>query len=82
MARTKPIEQDEPLDFARAVLDQIIAKHDPEAAREEGKNPLKVAAGVKGGSKGGHIRAKKLSMKKRKEIAEKGAAVRWKSRKA
>jgi hypothetical protein len=26
MARTKPLERDEPLNFARGVLDQIIAK--------------------------------------------------------
>lgn len=39
MARIKPLEEDEPLKFARAILDTIIAKHDPEASREEGKNP-------------------------------------------
>jgi len=77
MARTKPIEQDEPVKFARGVLDQIIARHDPEASRERGKNPAAVALGKRGGSKGGHARAKNLSERKRKAIAKKGAKVRW-----
>jgi hypothetical protein len=79
MARTKPLEQDEPLDFARAVLDQIIAKHDPEASREAGKDPQKVASGTKGGAKGGHARAKNLSAKKRSQIAKKAAKACWRS---
>jgi len=77
MARTKPIEQDEPLRFARGVLDQIIARHDPETSREQGKNPAAVALGKRGGSKGGHQRAKNLSERKRKAIAKQGAEARW-----
>ena len=77
MARTKPIEQDEPLDYARSILAQVIAKHDPEAALEEGKDPQKVASGVKGSSKGGHARAKNLSAKKRSAIAKKAVETRW-----
>lgn len=78
MARTKPLEQDEPLKFARGILDTIIAKHDPEAIRRQGKDPAKVASGLRGGSKGGHERAKNLSERKRKAIAKKGAKARWK----
>jgi hypothetical protein len=81
MAKTKPIEQDEPLDFARSVMDQIIAKHDPEAIREQGKDPKKVAAGLRGGAKGGRLRAKKLGGKKRRQIAKKAAETRWKQTK-
>ena len=77
MARTKPLEEDEPLRFARGVLDHIIAKHDPEVAREQGKNPTVVALGKRGGSKGGHERAKNLSERKRKAIAKEGARARW-----
>lgn len=65
-------------EFARAVLDQIIAKHDPEAVREKGKDPKKVAAGLRGGAKGGRARAKKLSAKKRSAIAKKAVKARWK----
>jgi hypothetical protein len=42
------------------------------------KNPAAVALGRLGGLKGGKARAKKLSAKKRKEIAQKAAAARWK----
>lgn len=70
-------EKADPAEFAQSVLDQIIAKHDPEAAREQGKNPQAVAMGLKGGAKGGHARAKNLSAKKRKEIAKKAARKRW-----
>ncbi len=46
----------------------------------EGKNPFAVALGRLGGLKGGAARAKKLSPKKRREIAAKAAAARWKYR--
>lgn len=42
------------------------------------KNPAAVALGRLGGLKGGPARAKKLSAKKRKEIAQKAAKARWK----
>jgi hypothetical protein len=61
----------DPNEFARSVLDQIIAKHDPEAIRETGKDPKKVASGLRGGSKGGHARAKNLSPMRRRKIAKK-----------
>jgi hypothetical protein len=77
MARTKPIPEDEPINFARGVLDHIIAHHDPEAAREQGKNPAAVALGKRGGAKGGRARAENLSSKKRKSIAKKAAKARW-----
>jgi hypothetical protein len=41
------------------------------------KNPAAVALGHLGGLKGGPARAKRLSSKKRKEIAKKAAKVRW-----
>ncbi len=41
------------------------------------KNPAAVALGRLGGLKGGPARAKKLSAKKRKAIAEKAAKTRW-----
>jgi hypothetical protein len=41
------------------------------------KNPAAVALGRLGGLKGGPARAKKLSSKKRKEIAKKAAKTRW-----
>ena len=51
----------------------------PEPA-DDGKNPHAVALGRLGGVKGGAARAKKRSAKKRSEIAQKAAKVRWSSR--
>lgn len=46
-------------------------------ATEEKKNPAAVALGRLGGLIGGHARAKKLSAKRKKEIAKKAAKARW-----
>ncbi|MGH9826244.1 MAG: hypothetical protein ACREDR_23690 [Blastocatellia bacterium] len=66
------------------MMDDIIARHDPEAATAqaiaEGKNPAAVALGKLGGSKGGKARAAKLSPAKRKAIARKAARSRWNNR--
>ncbi|MDT4968384.1 MAG: hypothetical protein QOJ64_3121 [Acidobacteriota bacterium] len=69
-------DADDPNLFAKSVLDQIVAKHDPESI--EGKDAKKVASGLKGGSKGGLIRAHNLSSQERKAIAKKAAKARWK----
>jgi len=45
---------------------------------DTGKDPAAVALGRKGGLKGGAARAKSLSAKRRKEIAQKAAKQRWK----
>lgn len=45
---------------------------------EDGKNVAAVALGRLGGKKGGPARAKKLSAKKRSEIARHAAESRWK----
>lgn len=50
-------------------------KTDPE---NRPKNSDAVARGSKGGKKGGHARAAKLSPEKRAEIAKKAADARWK----
>lgn len=47
----------------------------------DGKNPAAVALGRLGGMKGGAARAKKLSAKRRAEIARAAAKARWKGRK-
>lgn len=55
---------------------QEIEKEPAEIPIKE-KNPAAVALGRLGGLKGGPARAKKLSSKKRKEIARKAATFRW-----
>jgi len=44
------------------------------------KNPAAVALGKLGGSKGGKIRASRLSPKRRSEIAKNAAKARWAAR--
>ncbi len=48
-----------------------------EATGDSEKNPAAVALGRLGGLKGGAARAKKLSKKRRSEIAKKAAQARW-----
>jgi hypothetical protein len=73
-------DADDPNLFAKSVLDQIIAKHDPEAIREQGKNPHAVALGLRSGSKGGHARAKSTTAKQRQKIAKDAVTARWNKR--
>ena len=56
-------------------LNQIAASIVEQTTRE--KNPAAVALGRLGGLKGGKARAKKLSAKRRKQIAIKAAQKRW-----
>jgi hypothetical protein len=51
------------------LIEQVIASGE--------KNPAAVALGKLGGSKGGKIRAQRLSAKRRSEIARKAARARW-----
>jgi hypothetical protein len=61
--------------MARAIVEEATGEAPPEA--ESGKDPAAVSLGRRGGLKGGPARAKKLSAKKRSEIAKKAAAARW-----
>lgn len=64
------------------ILKAVTGEPAEEEKPTKEKNPAAVALGRLGGLKGGKARAKKLSAKKRKAIAQKAAAVRWeKSRK-
>ena len=65
---------------ARSTVEKFIGEKlsgkpldDPNA----GKNPAAVALGKLGGPKGGRARADKLSPARRKAIAKKAAAARW-----
>jgi hypothetical protein len=59
----------------------VLAFNIVQQSTSEGKNPAAVALGRLGGLKGGNARAKKLSKKRRLEIAHKAAAARWKASK-
>ena len=65
-------------EIAKSIVDQVA--DDVEAVEEPAeseKNPAAVALGRLGGKKGGPARAKKLSKKRRSEIARKAAKARW-----
>lgn len=55
----------------------LLAKSILNKATSEGKDPLAVELGRRGGLKGGKARAMKLSAKRRREIAKKAARIRW-----
>lgn len=62
------------------IASQIIAEATQEKPTDNiqpEKNPAAVALGRLGGLKGGPARAKKLSSKKRKKIAQEAAMTRW-----
>ena len=66
--------------IARTVVEQAIGEQldgSPLPAVKR-KNPAAVTLGKLGGAKGGRARAKALSPAKRKAIAKKAAAARWK----
>jgi hypothetical protein len=62
--------------LASAIVSE--ATRDP----DEGKDPIAVELGRRGGLKGGKARAAKLTAEERSEIAKKAAAARWQKRKA
>lgn len=65
--------------LAKQIVDLSTSQVEEEDA-DSGKNPAAVALGRLGGQKGGAARAKKLSKKRRQEIAKKAAQARWKKK--
>jgi len=72
--RRKPPEEDVN-EIAYRLVHAITGEAPP-----PGKNPLGVAFGRLGASKGGKARAAKLSAKQRKAIARNAARARWSKR--
>jgi hypothetical protein len=64
--------------MARAIVDEATSEAPPEP--DPDKDPAAVSLGRRGGLKGGPARAKKLSAKKRSEIAKRAAHARWGTR--
>ena len=62
--------------FAYQIVQEATQEVKEEIPTKE-KNPAAVALGRLGGLKGGKARAEKLTPKKRKEIAQKAAKIRW-----
>ena len=66
-----------PADLNKLAASIVGAATEGEPVPDDGKNPHAVALGRLGGKKGGKARAKKLSAKRRREIAIKAAETRW-----
>ena len=68
------------MQVARDVVEHAIGEHMDGTPLEkpiDARNPHAVALGSIGGNKGGKARAKALSAKRRKEIAQLAASARW-----
>lgn len=65
--------------LAKSIVDEATGELLSEAT-QEGKDPLAVLLGRRGGLKGGRARAASLSAEKRSEIAKKAARARWDKR--
>lgn len=61
---------------ANALAADIVAEATGQKT-DDGKDPLAVELGRRGGLKGGKARARKLSPERRREIAKKAAEARW-----
>lgn len=59
------------------MIDAILGDVDAEPEPGPAKDPERVARGKLGGSKGGKLRAERLSPERRSEIARKAAQARW-----
>jgi hypothetical protein len=64
---------------AKDIIDKVTGNIPPDLP--DTRNPHAVALSKLGASKGGKARAKNLSAKRRKEIAKKAIAARWRNRK-
>jgi len=67
-------EPEDEVQAAHRILEAVTGETKP---LPKEKNPAAVALGRLGGLKGGKARARKLSARRRKEIAKKAAATRW-----
>ena len=74
----KPGPKD-PNELAKSIVEKATSEDQPEEEAEDigDKNPAAVALGRLGGKKGGPARAKRLSKKRRSEIAKRAAQARW-----
>ncbi len=67
-----------PIDLNQLAGSIVQAATDGEAVpHDNGKDPLAVELGRRGGLKGGKVRASRLTPEQRRESAQKAAAARW-----
>ena len=74
-SRKRPRDLNE---LAKSITDEATGSVKPKEPKpERTKDPAAVELGRRGGLRGGKARARKLSAKKRSEIAKKAARARW-----
>ena len=77
---SKPQRPRDTNQLAKLIVDLSVGEAEetaPLPPDDTGKDPAAVALGRRGGLKGGAARAKALSAKRRKQIAQKAAKARW-----
>lgn len=84
MGKHKKKTRRDAAEVARSVVEQAIGEPltprdeaTEDEPQEDTRNPAAVALSKLGASKGGQARAKKLSKKRRSDIAKKAARKRW-----
>lgn len=77
MAPKRPKRPRDLNQFAKLMVDLATGNAEDRPMPEDHKNPAAVQLGRLGGQKGGAARAKKLSAKRRSEIARKAAQARY-----
>ena len=75
---SKPKRPRDPNQLAKFIVDMTTGAEMPEAEAKPEKHPAAVALGRLGGLKGGVARAVALTADRKREIATKAAAARWK----
>lgn len=72
----------DPNQRAKSIVDMVsaLSEGDEPEIEHPAKNPERVKRAKLGGSKGGKLRAERLSPERRSEIARKAAQARWERR--
>jgi hypothetical protein len=63
--------------LAKALVDESVGEAPGAEAEPDTRNPHALALGARGWSKGGQVRAAKLTADQRREIAKRAAQKRW-----
>lgn len=76
----KPKQRLDVNQLAKRIVDEATGQAERTPAPSEGKDPLAVELGRRGGLKGGKARAAAMTKKQRSESAKKAARARWKKK--
>lgn len=77
MSTNRPSRPRDINQLAKALVDESTGDASP--AEPDTRDPHAMALGAKGWSKGGKVRAERLTPEQRSDIARRAAAMRWKN---